>query len=87
MPPMFKQDQETGGKQKMRKFVNSGQQSKVFSATVMTLTVYLYPLLWAFKVFVEQIHPPFLFNVELNDFSPSIQQDDTDKDDTDKDDR
>lgn len=83
---MFKQDQETGEETKDEEFVNSGQQSKVFSATVMTLTVYLYPLLWAFKVFVEQM-PPFLFNVELNDFSPSIQQDDTDKDDTDKDDR
>ena len=48
MPPMFKQDQEgseTGGKQKTRKFVNGGQQSKVFSATVMTLTVYLCPAL------------------------------------------
>ena len=46
MPPMFKQDQEgseTGGKQKTRKFVNGGQQSKVFSATVMTLTVLSMP--------------------------------------------
>jgi len=33
------------GKQKTRKFVNGGQQSQVFSATVMTLTVYLSPAL------------------------------------------
>ena len=48
MLSMFKQDQEgseTGGKQKTRKFVNGGQQSQVFSATVMTLTVYLSPAL------------------------------------------